>query len=139
MNLTPLLDIIFCLLFFFIVATSIKQERHALDVTIPKSGQSTRKVLDQPRLEVLITKENEIVFQGEKMTGPQLAVALGKARREMLAARPGGPNQKPPVDEILIRTDGTAHIQTFVEVSDACAKAGLKAAIMETKPRIDNE
>ena len=130
MNLTPLLDVIFCLLFFFILATSVKQERRALDVRIPESGQAAKKIEETPWLEVLITRENEIIFNGRTLNADELADALEEAKRSAPAPTPGR-----PTDEILIRTDGKADVQTFVEVSDACARAGLKAALMETLPK----
>ena len=126
-NLTPLLDVIFCLLFFFVLATSLKQERRALDVEIPRTGQQARRIDQQEQLEVSITRENQVVFEGRPMTVAQLESAL------RAAARRSGVGLQAP-DTLIIRTDGQSHMQTFVAVSDACARAGLESALVEARP-----
>ncbi|NQU42081.1 biopolymer transporter ExbD [bacterium] len=123
-NLAPLLDVIFCLLFFFILATSIRQQREAIEVALPRTEQSAQRIQPPDRLEVWITRENEILFEDRKVTPDELAVALEKARAQ----------HREPDSQVIIRTDGRADVQTFVNVSDACARAGLEAALMETRP-----
>ena len=63
-NLAPLLDVIFTLLFFFVVATSIREERRVVDVELPRTGRETARVTDAKALEVQVTEQNRIVFGG---------------------------------------------------------------------------
>ncbi len=127
-NLAPLLDVIFSLLFFFILATSIQRDREGIDVEIPKGGiQSTAVEPTQP-LEIIITAENTIRFKNRNVTGPQLAEALQQAVRATAASGQVRP------DRAFIRSHARSDIQTFVTVRDACAQAGLKSAVMEVNP-----
>ncbi len=123
-NFAPLLDVIFCLLFFFVVATSLRQEREVLNISLAQTRQETTRIQQPRMLEVVITRENKIIFRGEETTGKRLAVELKKAR----AADPAHAGQ------VLIRIDGKADFQTVVEVCDACAEAGMKAVPMQMQP-----
>jgi biopolymer transport protein ExbD len=126
-NLAPLLDVIFCLLFFFVLATSLRQQPQALEVQVPTTGQPPVPIEKQERLEVTITEDNRILFDGKLVSGAELAEAL----RTAMGRSPQG---RAP-EEVFIRSDAQADVQTFVEVSDACAEAGIKAALMETLPK----
>jgi len=126
-NLAPLLDVIFCLLFFFVLATSLRQRPQALEVQVPTTGQPPFSLEKQERLEVTITEDNRILFDGELVNGAELAQALRAAMDRL-------PQGRAP-EEVFIRSDGQADVQTFVEVTDACAEAGIKAALMETLPK----
>jgi len=126
-NLAPLLDVIFCLLFFFVLATSLRQQPQALEVEVPTSGQPSVPMEKQERLEVTITEDNRILFEGRPVNGAELAEGLQ-------AAMDRSPQGRAP-EEVLIRSDGQADVQTFVEVTDACSAAGIKVGQMETKPK----
>jgi biopolymer transport protein ExbD len=127
MNLAPLLDVIFCLLFFFVLATSLRRDRQVMEVTLPESGQGARMEKEVETLEILISKENLVFFKDRETPLEELPDTLRSARDAIL--RGGG-----AIETVLIRTDGQANVQTFVKVSDACAKAGLESALMETLP-----
>lgn len=122
-NLAPLLDVIFCLLFFFILATSLRREQHALEVTLPRSDQSAARPRERDPMTVVIDEANRIVFEGKTLSAAQLEEAL---RTKPEAVRQAG---------VVIRSDGKADVQAFMDVSDACARAGLKSAMMQTTPR----
>ena len=121
-NLAPLLDVIFTLLFFFIVATSLRQERQALDVQLPETNQQTESVDQDKTIEIFVARDNTIVYRDEERTAEDLITALknDKLGRETL---------------VVIRSDGDANLQTNVDVMDACAKAGLTSVLLEAQPR----
>ncbi len=125
-NLAPLLDIIFCLLFFFILATSIKEERKVLEVELPYSAQESEVVNENKPLEISIGKDNKIMFEGKILSAAELSDALRIKKQRN--------TNKPDEQKVIIRSDSKAQVQTFVEVTDACAKAGWKVAMMETQP-----
>jgi biopolymer transport protein ExbD len=127
--MAPILDVILSLLFFFVVATSIRQEREVLQVSLPRTSQGTRQADESPPLTVIITRENKILLQGKEMTGAALSAEL----KEYCKKNPAQGSR------VLIQTDGEANVQTLLEVSDACSEAGMKKAVMETRPKTPKE
>ncbi len=127
-NLAPLLDVIFSLLFFFILATSIQRAPQGVDVEIPKGGIEANPVKSSEPIKIIITADNTIRFENKEMTGDQLATALQKAAQRIADTGETRP------DRAFIRSHARADMQTFVNVRDACAKAGLKSAVMEVNP-----
>ncbi|HUT25001.1 MAG TPA: biopolymer transporter ExbD [Sumerlaeia bacterium] len=128
-SLAPLLDVIFCLLFFFVVATSLRQEREVLKVSLPRTSQGTRQAEESPPLTVTITRENKILLHEKEITGAALSAELKEYCKE-------NPAQG---SRVLIQADGEANVQTLLEVSDACSEAGIKKAVMPTRPKTPEE
>lgn len=61
-NLTPMIDIIFNLLIFFLITAVISQK--GLNLKLPES--STAEKRPKKSLEISVTKNEEILFNGEK-------------------------------------------------------------------------
>ena len=121
-NLAPLLDVIFTLLFFFVVATSIREERRAVDVELPRTGQETASIADARALEVQVTEENAILFEGRPVSPGGLVEALREAPREGVA-------------KVVIRSAGGADVQVLYDATDACEEAGFRDIAWEVQPR----
>ncbi|MCV6608897.1 MAG: biopolymer transporter ExbD [Campylobacterales bacterium] len=80
MDLTPLIDVVFLLLIFFIVASEFKKENSALNLILPKSGQPTVQI---EKKEVLIEVTNEkISFKGEVVTVEEFQDLVSKEKPE---------------------------------------------------------
>ena len=80
-NIVPLIDIIFCILVFFVVASLVLTRSEGLDVNLP--GASTAEPKIQPAVTVSVTAENEIAVNQETVTieelVPAIEAALGEA------------------------------------------------------------
>lgn len=82
-NLTPLIDVVFLLLIFFMVSTTFTRETQ-LEVDLPQADNSV-EVSQQRPLEVIITAEGEYRVNGEGLVNSQartLRMALSKASNE---------------------------------------------------------
>jgi len=64
-DLTPLIDVVFILLIFFIVTSSFKSDKFALDLTLPNSA-SKQKVINKKQINIEVNKKY-IAFMGEKV------------------------------------------------------------------------
>ncbi|MFP4380073.1 MAG: ExbD/TolR family protein [Candidatus Sumerlaeia bacterium] len=129
-NLAPLLDVIFSLLFFFVLATSLRQDRQAMEVALPESGESAALDESLQNIEIVITQDNEVLFQDKPVDVENLSALLQEERAAII--RSGA-----QFGQAIIRSDGKADVEVFVDVSDACARAGIPSAMMETLPRRD--
>jgi biopolymer transport protein ExbD len=117
-NLTPLLDCILNLLFFFILATTIQERKNFLEVQLPSSSQAAQLPREAKTLIITVTEDNKI-YIGEKEIKPE---ALSEQIKSLKADE---------VKDIIIRGDAKAYNQTIVGVLDECAKAGQYAVSIE--------
>ena len=67
LELTPLIDVVFLLLIFFMVSTTFVQEPAALEVDLPQSSASAL-VPEGSDTEILLGPEGEVLFRGESMS-----------------------------------------------------------------------
>ena len=111
-NLTPMLDIVFIMLIFFIVTASFVKERgielNRPDVT-PQSTSESKAIL------ITIADTGQVWMAGR-------AVDLRSVRaniERMLAENPDAP--------VVVRTDASASNGTFVRVLDQARQAGASS------------
>ncbi len=121
-SLTPLLDVIFNLIFFFILATTIREAKSFLEVQLPSSSEAAAREAETATLIITVTDTNRIYLNEREVTPKDLEALL----REQDVAN---------VREIIIRGDAKAYNQTIVDVLDACARAGHYAVSIEVKGR----
>ncbi|MBN1475319.1 biopolymer transporter ExbD [Candidatus Sumerlaeota bacterium] len=121
MNLTPLLDCIFILIFFFLVATTIREDEARLEVRLPEAPiESTAQ--QREAIGVVITAEGEIFIGGEMIPRGALETRLA----EITETRPGDP--------VEIVSDGEAPMQAFVDVVSALVHLGIPFADVRAEP-----
>ena len=113
-NLTPLIDVVFLLLIFFMVSTTFTRETH-LAIDLP---QSSGAILEQqPRqIEIIISKAGEFSVDGQGLVNSQrntLERALGKASQ--------GETQLP----VMITADANTPYQAVVTAMDRCREDGF--------------
>ncbi|GAB4311591.1 MAG: biopolymer transporter ExbD [Candidatus Sumerlaeia bacterium] len=123
-NLTPLLDIIFNLVFFFLLATTLRQHEAALNVELPEAGT----VADQPRsgrqtIVINITRANVIIVDGRVMTPLELG--------DHLARRAASAEQL----SVVVRGDGEADYEMMIRVMEACAATGIADVSFQVKKK----
>jgi len=110
-NLNAFADLVLNILLFFVFATELAVTE-ALDIQIPQSKEANAATEDRLPMIVFITKENEFVFENEKVPLDQLAQRL-KDR------------QTPEDRGVIIKGDRDSNLQAAVEALDACQEAGL--------------
>ncbi len=121
-NLTPLLDVIFNIIFFFILATTIREAKSFLEVQLPSSSEAAAREAETATLIITVTDTNRIYLNEREVTPKDLEALL---KEEHVGK----------VREIIIRGDAKAYNQTIVDVLDACARAGRYAVSIEVKGR----
>jgi biopolymer transport protein ExbD len=111
-QLTPLIDCVFLLLIFFLVATTYQDPERELDVELPpaESG-SESEALEEIVLNVF--RDGRIALHGREVDGEGLRAELQRAAAH------------DPQTPVTIRGDARVEHARIVDVMDACALAGL--------------
>jgi biopolymer transport protein ExbD len=120
-NLTPLIDIVFLLLVFFMLTSHFVQEQ-ALNIDLPVAD-SGEAVTEDEQLEVVIDPEGHLLVDDHFVEADSLEAVL----REKLAGR----------EEKLVRLRGDrgAALGKAVTVLDAARKAGASGVDIVTEQR----
>lgn len=112
-NLTPMIDIVFNLIIFFMVSTKFTEIERKVDLSLPEVGGAA--ALNQaPRSRVInIYRDGTIGLDGQTVTLVELRARLADVHR-----------QQPDV-ELTVRGDGLTHYQNVAAVMTACRQAGI--------------
>ena len=120
----PLLDVLFNLIFFFILATTIKESQAFLNVSLPYSDQAQQVQKKPPSsLVIVVNDSNEIVIRDTIYD----IESLGPTLKDL--------KDSEQLQQVLIRGDAQAYHQTIIHVLDACAEAGLFKVSVEVVPQ----
>ncbi|HIF32186.1 MAG: biopolymer transporter ExbD [Pirellulaceae bacterium] len=111
-NLTPVIDVVFLLLIFFLVATRFDQEERELDVELPEVVQAQPIAMTQG-LVINVTQDGTVKVVGNVYSHQQLAVLIREARRNN------------PHQTALIRGDGNGALKHTAGVMGVCNQEGM--------------
>ena len=120
-NMTPLIDMVFLLLIFFLVATTFAQEEREQGLQLPGSD-SPQPLSAPPKYTIInITQEGIVKVSGAQYGSPEkgygaLAVFLANIARDQ------------PGRDILIRADKGSRHEYFAGVVEIAHKAGINKA-----------
>ncbi|MGB5257905.1 MAG: biopolymer transporter ExbD [Woeseiaceae bacterium] len=109
-NLTPMLDVVFIMLIFFIVSASFIRET-GLDVNKPAAGNAPP---DQAAtILIAITEDNEIWIDRRMIDPRAVRANIERLRLEF------------PESMLAIQADNRSHNKILVQVMDAARQAGV--------------
>ncbi len=113
LNLTPMIDVVFLLLIFFMVATTFLDPEREIGIELPEaeSGSTLEEAPDELIINAL--RDGSLVLSGQEITRAQLLDSLR------------GSAQRNPTTPVTIRGDRMVHHEAIVGVMDACGVAGL--------------
>lgn len=121
-NLTPLIDVVFLLLIFFMVSTTFVRESE-IDLTLPEASEEQRDVpLD--KIDIAVDKNGQYFVNGQALINAQLDT-MKSALRELITS------DGDPI--VIISADAQASHQSVVTVMDAARQVGLVRITFPTK------
>ena len=131
-NLTPLIDIVFLLLIFFMVSTTFSKESQ-LRIRLPVASPDSEVEQRPSRLVVAITKSGDYSIRGpNESTGHHL---LSRERSVLAQAMAKGAQGTDKL-VVVIRADRKTPHEPVVRVMDVARKLGLVRITFATqKPR----
>jgi len=126
-NLTPLIDVVFLLLIFFMVSTTFTKESH-LELNLPEASGSQAE--EQPRtVEILINADGSYAVDGRALINKKLTT-LKSALSEVSAGEYNRP--------LVITADATAQHQAVVRAMDAAGQLGFVHLSITTRQSEEN-
>jgi len=121
-NLTPLIDVVFLLLIFFMVSTTFTKETH-LKIDLPEAvGDLQPTLVDQ--IEVVVDAQGGFSVNGRALVNKQLAT-LQAAIQDIGAADTSVP--------FIITGDATTPYQTVISVMDLAGQLGFANLSLTTR------
>ena len=131
-NLTPLIDIVFLLLIFFMVSTTFSKESQ-LRIRLPDASPDSEVEQRPSRLVVAITKSGDYSIRGpNESTGHHLLSRERSVLAEAMAKGAQGTDEL----VVVIRADRKTPHEAVVRVMDVARKLGLvRITFANQKPR----
>jgi len=113
LNLTPLIDVVFLLLIFFMVTTTFEQETQ-LKIELPQASGEHKKAVKS--LKVSIDSKNRFFINQKEVVNSGLETIKKALKQE------AGEKENPP---LLISADAQATHQSVMTVLDAAGQLGF--------------
>lgn len=120
-NLTPLIDVVFLLLIFFMVSTTFTKETY-LSIDLPESSSQSNRVADL-QIEILITREGDFAING---------VALINRQQSTLRAAIGKISEGDTAIPMVITADSATPHQSVVTALDVAGQLGFSRLSITT-------
>jgi biopolymer transport protein ExbD len=115
LSLTPLIDVVFLLLIFFLVATRFEQEERELDLSLPQARNARPLVTKTEELFVNVTDEGKFFLGGRLLDRDALQRVLTHAWM-----------QNPGKQRVVIRADRESRTKHVVAVMNMCNRANIR-------------
>jgi len=119
LNLTPLIDIVFLLLVFFML-TSHFMEDQAVDINLP-GANSGSEAIEKEFVEVILHPDGELMVNGRQVESERLEETIK------------GALHAPDVRFVRLRGDHQARLGVVVSVIDAARSAGAESLDILTR------
>lgn len=114
-NMTPMIDVVFQLIIFFLVSSHLAKQEVQFKLPLPIAASGIKaKADDKPRLTVNVLADGTLLFAGRQVTTDDL--------RSRLAERMGELGEDV---EVRIRSDRSVAYKHVEPVMLSCAQAGI--------------
>jgi biopolymer transport protein ExbD len=120
LELTPLIDMVFLLLIFFLVATTFHQEEREMQIALPVATSAGPISGLLQELIVNVNEEGEIILGGRRIEADALRGMVAEAVKT-------NPDQK-----VTVRGDRRTVYANIVTVLDICKGAGIQEPYLDT-------
>lgn len=119
-ELTPIIDMVFLLLIFFLVATTFQQEEREMQIALPFAGSAAPISTILQDLIINVDADGKIILGGRFIDTEEL-------RSIITSAMKNNPEQK-----VTIRGDRGTPYANIVSVLDICKHAGIQEPYLDT-------
>ena len=119
-ELTPLVDMVFLLLIFFLVATTFHQTEREMQIALPFASSATPISMSLREIIINVDREGQIILAGQVTDAEDLQRLVGEAVE-------ANPEQK-----VTLRGDRETAYANIVRVLDICKMAGIQEPYLDT-------
>lgn len=127
-NLTPMLDVVFLLLIFFMVSTTFTKESH-LTIDLPEATANSESA-PANTIEIVISSSGHYSINGQQLVNQQLDILKRALQKEL------GQQTKVPV---IITADAKTPHEAVVKAMDAAGQLGLVNLSITTRQTAKSE
>jgi biopolymer transport protein ExbD len=116
LNMTPIIDVVFQLLIFFLVASKFEEDaERELDLQLPQASEAMARIAKPKEIFVSVDREGRILLGGNIVSPKELEQALRQAQVD-----------NPGRQTVIVRGDERSSLKHTVAVMNVCAKAGIR-------------
>ena len=127
-NLTPMIDVVFLLLLFFMVSTSFIRES-SLKVDLPEAAGQVLAEQEQS-IDIIINLNGQFVINGNTLINPSSEQLSDHLKRAV------GDNEDP---HVIISADAKAEYQSIVTAMDVAQQLGYSRLTLATRQSVSSE
>lgn len=120
-NITPLIDVVFILLIFFVVSTTFIKD---MSLKIDRPSASSASSISGKEIRVYVDKDSRLYVNGEAV---RIWILQGKLRNLLRSTT----NKT-----VLVVADKDVKVERLIEVVDQCRLAGAKDVAAATKAEV---
>ena len=120
LDFVPMVDVLFNLLIFFLLATTIKQAEREIQIALPIASAAAPISISLREIVINVNEKGEIIVVGGVVEPDEL-------RRQIMEAVGINPDQK-----ITVRGDRNASYASIVRVLDICKASGIQEPYLDT-------
>jgi biopolymer transport protein ExbD len=113
LNLTPMIDVLFLLIIFFMVATTFGDLERNMELQVPEVAEAGDSTVPAKPLVINVFADGRLDLDGQPVTVEELASRLTEVRRRL--------NQP----SVVIRGDAECAFQHIASALAACRSAGI--------------
>jgi biopolymer transport protein ExbD len=121
-NLTPLIDVVFLLLIFFMVTTTFTRETRML-ISLPEA-EAESIVSEQKTVELVVSKDGSYAVDGQSLINRDIKTIMAA-----LKDASAGDNQMP----LVITADALSTHQAVITAMDAAGRLGFETLNIATQ------
>jgi len=119
-EMTPMIDMVFLLLIFFLVATSFHQEEREMQIALPVAQSAGPISVALRELVINVDGQGRIIVSGREISPEDLQGIVVDA----LAAN--------PEQKVTLRGDRSVAYEAIVRVLDICKASGIQEPYLDT-------
>jgi len=118
LSLTPLIDIVFLLLIFFLVATRFAEEDREMDVELPAASEARPLIVQPKEIFINIDEQGRIFSGGDRYDLVKLEEMLRRAK-----------TNNPVNQSVILRADKRCELEKVVQVINVCNKVRVSHSL----------
>ena len=114
LSVTPLIDVVFLLLIFFLVSSRFSEEERELDLNLPNVSEALPATLEPSELVINIDAQGRFFIDGEFRQAEQVEQILRRSQAN-----------NPLSQTVVIRGDRESNWESVATAMNICKKVGI--------------
>jgi len=127
LNMTPLIDVVFLLLIFFMISTTFDKEAR-IKVELPQATTQDEQPIEQQRLQITVDAKGRFYVDQKEVINTETATL-----KRAIAKAANGRTDLP----VIITADANATHQSVIKVMDAASQLGLVQMTFAAKQPVE--